>query len=61
VVKSGFSASDKDKLYDAVMDILLKTGRLVSLKIFKKSVFDKLRRLETPFMQHIMSEGIKIG
>ena len=61
VVSQDFSLQDKDKLYDGVMDVLLETGRLVSLKIFKKNDFEKLKAMQTPFMQHILTEGIKIG
>ncbi len=49
------------KLYDAVLDILLTTGRLVSLKIFSLSEFNRLRAIPTPFMANIMSEGIRLG
>jgi len=50
-----------DGLYDGVMDVLLSTGRLISLKIFTRSEFDRLRSIPTPFMQNLMREGIKIG
>lgn len=61
VVTEDFSLTDKSKLYDSVMDVLLETGRLVSLKIFKEKEFNRLRALETPFMQNVLREGIKIG
>lgn len=50
-----------DKLYDAVMDVLLESGRLISLKIFTRSEFHRLRSIPTPFMQNVMREGIKLG
>lgn len=50
-----------DKLYDAVMEVLLSSGRLVSLKIFTVSEFDRLRSLQTPFVNNVLKEGIKIG
>lgn len=50
-----------DKLYDAVMDILLDNGRLVSLKIFTVSEFNRLRAIPTHFASNVMKEGIKIG
>ncbi|MDO9288468.1 MAG: nucleotidyltransferase domain-containing protein [Thermodesulfovibrionales bacterium] len=49
------------KLYDAVMDILITTGRLISLKIFSASEFDRLKSIPTPFMHNVISEGIKLG
>lgn len=51
----------KDRVYDIVMDILLNMRHLVSLKIFKKSEFERLRRMGTPFTQNILKEGIRIG
>ena len=51
----------KDKAYDIVMDILLNTGHVVSLKIFKKMEFERLCSLETPFTKNVLKEGIKIG
>lgn len=50
-----------DKLYDAVMDILLSTAKLVSLKIFTSSEFNRLKSIPTPFISNVMSKGIKIG
>ena len=50
-----------DKLYDVVMDILLDTGRLVSLKIFPYEEFKRLSSIPTPFMKNVLREGIVIG
>lgn len=50
-----------DGLYDAVMDVLLSTGRLISLKIFSVSEFSRLKSLSTPFISNVLREGIKIG
>jgi predicted nucleotidyltransferase len=50
-----------DSLYDAVMEILLETGKVVSLKIFKEEEFNRLSAIPTPFMSKILKEGIKIG
>ena len=61
VVNEDFSLNERDILYDAVMDILLETGRLVSLKIFKESVFARLKGLNTPFIRHVLEEGVQIG
>lgn len=61
VVAENFSKVDKDVLYDIVMDILLATGRLISLKIFKEGEFKRLKQMQTPFMRHISKEGIQIG
>jgi predicted nucleotidyltransferase len=49
------------KLYDAVIDILLDTGRLISLKIFPTSEFNRLKSIPTPFMRSVIKEGIKLG
>jgi len=50
-----------DKLYDAVLDILLETGKVLSLKIFKEEEFEKLASIPTPFMSKVLKEGIVIG
>ena len=61
VVSAVFTPKEKDLLYDIVMDVLLDTGRLVSLKIFKEPEFHRLKDLNTPFMRHVLTEGIKVG
>lgn len=48
-------------LYDAVMDILLSTGKLISLKIFAESEYNRLKSIPTPFMSNILKEGVKLG
>lgn len=48
-------------LYDAVMDILLDTGRLISLKIFTLAEFNRLKSVPTPFMHNVVTEGIRLG
>lgn len=50
-----------DSLYDAVMGVLLETGRLVSLKIFKQADFDRLMAIPTPFMKNVLAEGKRLG
>lgn len=50
-----------DTLYDAVMDILLITGKLISLKIFTASEFNRLKSIPTPFMSNVLKEAIKIA
>lgn len=47
-------------LYDSVIDILLDTGKLVSLKIFTLSEFTRLRSIPTPFMENVTIEGIRL-
>lgn len=49
------------QLYEIVMDILLDTGRLVSLKIFTASEFARLASIPTPFIENVMKEGVKLG
>jgi len=50
-----------DGLYDAVIDILLSTTKLVSLKIFTSSEFNRLKSIPTPFMSNVTTKGIKLG
>lgn len=61
VVTDDFSRKDKSRLYDGVMEVLFETGRLVSLKIRKEREFQRLRKLQTPFIESVLQEGIKIG
>jgi len=61
VVSDAFSLKDKDALYDTVLDLLLETGRLVSLKLFRERAFQRLRAMGTPFMTHVLREGMKVG
>lgn len=48
-------------LYDSVIDILISTGRLISLKIFTESEYNRLCSIPTPFMKNVLKEGISIG
>ena len=50
-----------DALYDATMEVLYKTGRLISLKIYRKTDFDKSSALPTPFMANVLREGVQLG
>lgn len=50
-----------DNFYNAVIDILLSTGRLISLKIFTASEFDRLKSIPTPFIQNVTTGGIRLG
>ncbi len=61
VVTDDFSREDKSRLYDGVMEVLFETGRLVSLKIRKEREFQRLRKLQTPFIENLLQEGVKIG
>jgi len=47
-------------LYDSVIDILISTGRLISLKIFTEE-YNRLSSIPTPFMSNVLKEGISIG
>lgn len=49
------------KLYDAVIDILISTGKLVSLKIFSEQEYLRLKTLKIPFMSNVLNEGKRIG
>jgi predicted nucleotidyltransferase len=51
----------KDKLYGLVVDVLLETQKVVSLKIFADREFKRLCAMQTPFTQNVLREGIKIG
>ena len=61
VVRNSFTSQNKDMLYDLVMDILLETGNLLSLKIFRESKYRDLINQNTSFFQNINKEKILIG
>jgi predicted nucleotidyltransferase len=61
VVAGWPSREFRNKLYDIAVDIFLETGRDISLKIYKTQEFQRLRRMQTPFMSNVLKEGIKIG
>lgn len=48
-------------LYDTVIDILISTGKLISLKIFTETEYNRLRSIPSPFMSNVLKEGISIG
>lgn len=53
--------SIRDKLYDLAVDIFCKTGADISLKIFKKDDFEKLKFLATPFIENVLKEGKRVA
>jgi predicted nucleotidyltransferase len=53
--------SIKDKVYDITIDIFCKTNADISLKIIKKEDFEKLKILPTPFIENVITEGIRIA
>ena len=50
-----------DALYDATMEVLYKTHRLISLKIYRKADFDRFAAMPTPFMRSVLHDGLRIG
>ena len=61
VVRDSFTTEDKDSLYELVMDVLLETGNLLSLKIFRQSAYKNLIHQNTPFIQNVTQERVLIG
>jgi predicted nucleotidyltransferase len=51
----------KDRLYDAVVEVSIETGLLVSLKIYTTEQYDAFCAIPTPFMANVKAEGVKIG
>jgi len=50
-----------DALYQAVMEVLYRTERLVSLKIYRDSDFERFVSLPTPFMANVLRDGVTLG
>ncbi len=51
----------EDQLYDAVLDVLFETDRLISLKIFTEEQYQRLAAIPTPFMARVAAEGVPLG
>ncbi len=50
-----------DALYDATMEVLYKTHRLISLKIYRQADFEKFAAIPTPFIGNVLREGVPVG
>lgn len=50
----------RDMIYDVVIDVDLKYNVYLSLKVFPSREFNRLQKLDTPFMQNIKKEAIVI-
>jgi predicted nucleotidyltransferase len=50
-----------DALYDATMEVLYETHRLISLKIYRKADFEKSASLSRPFISNVLREGVVLG
>lgn len=50
-----------DALYDATMQVLFRTHRLISLKIYREADFNTLASLHTPFLTNVLREGVTLG
>ena len=61
LVRPNFSRKDTDRLYHAVMNVLISTGNVLSLKIFTMREYTRLLRMKTPFIQNISREAVAIG
>lgn len=50
-----------DRLYDAVIEVLLTSGKLISLKIFIEEEFNRLKSIPTPFIKNVINRGKRLG
>jgi len=50
-----------ERLCDAVIDVLLETGCLISLKTIAVGDFRRLSAIPTPFLANVMAEGVDLG
>jgi len=50
-----------DALYDATMEVLYETHRLISLKIYRRADFERLAAIRTPFMRNVLRDGVPLG
>jgi len=49
-----------DRLYDAVLDVLFDTGRLVSLKVYPEVQYRRSQRANSPFPRNVEREGVEL-
>jgi predicted nucleotidyltransferase len=50
-----------DPLYEATMQVLYKTHRLISLKIYRTADFERFIAIPTPFMTNVLRDGVPLG
>ena len=50
-----------DPLYEATMQVLYKTYRLISLKIYRTADFERFIAIPTPFMTNVLRDGVPLG
>ena len=50
-----------DALYDATMEVLFRTHRLVSLKIYREADLARFSAMPTPFLRNVLREGVALG
>lgn len=50
-----------DALYDATMEVLFRTHRLISLKTYRQTDFDRFAGLPTPFFRNVLRDGVTLG
>jgi hypothetical protein len=51
----------RDFLYDATIQVLFKTERLISRKFYKHDDFARFSVIPTPFMENALRDGIILG
>jgi len=50
----------EELIYNTVVDLMLKNGLYLSVKIFGSEEFEKLNKIPTVFMQKVRQEAIKL-
>jgi uncharacterized protein len=50
-----------DALYEATMEVLYRTQRLISLKIYRACDFERFAALPTPFISNVLRDGVPLG
>lgn len=59
IVVEDRSAIDRTRIYDYVMDVNLKYGIDLSLKIYGQDEFELFKRTGVPFIREALREGIR--
>lgn len=61
IVTRGKDLALKDRIYEVATDVSLQARRDLSLKFFTEAEIERLQSVPSRFIQHVLTEGIKLG
>ena len=60
IIVSDRQSIERNKIYDYVLDAELNFGINISLKIYGKDDYDRLAKLNVPFVNNVQKEGVAL-